>query len=90
LSTAARRDRTYSASSHGCGTSTTVLSSWAVRGEAVSTASGSFQKGSDVVKVVALGARAVMIGRAYLWVWPPTARQARTLGAANARSPRSR
>jgi len=24
-----------------------------------------------VVKALALGARAVMIGRAYLWGWPP-------------------
>jgi isopentenyl diphosphate isomerase/L-lactate dehydrogenase-like FMN-dependent dehydrogenase len=25
-----------------------------------------------VLKALALGARAVMIGRAYLWGWPPT------------------
>jgi L-lactate dehydrogenase (cytochrome)/glycolate oxidase len=28
---------------------------------------GGIRRGSDVVKAVALGARAVMIGRAYLW-----------------------
>ena len=28
---------------------------------------GGVRRGSDVVKAVALGARAVMIGRAYLW-----------------------
>ena len=28
---------------------------------------GGMRRGSDVVKAVALGARAVMIGRAYLW-----------------------
>ncbi|ETZ98361.1 FMN-dependent dehydrogenase family protein [Mycobacterium kansasii 662] len=37
---------------------------------------GGIRRGSDVVKAVALGARAVMIGRAYLWGWPPTARPA--------------
>ena len=28
---------------------------------------GGIRRGSDVVKAIALGARAVMIGRAYLW-----------------------
>ena len=37
---------------------------------------GGIRRGSDVVKALALGARAVMIGRAYLWGWPPTARPA--------------
>lgn len=34
---------------------------------------GGIRRGSDVVKSLALGARAVMIGRAYLWGWPPRA-----------------
>jgi FMN-dependent dehydrogenase len=37
---------------------------------------GGIRRGSDVVKALALGARAVMIGRAYLWALPPMARQA--------------
>jgi isopentenyl diphosphate isomerase/L-lactate dehydrogenase-like FMN-dependent dehydrogenase len=35
---------------------------------------GGVRRGSDVVKAVGLGARAVMIGHAYLGAWPPTAR----------------
>jgi len=34
------------------------------------------RRGSDVVKALALGAQATMIGRAYLWGRPPTARRA--------------
>ena len=37
---------------------------------------GGIRRGSDVVKALALGARAVMIGRAYCGGWPPTARPA--------------
>jgi len=34
---------------------------------------GGIRRGSDVVKALALGARAVLIGRAYLWAWRPPA-----------------
>lgn len=37
---------------------------------------GGVRRGSDVVKAIALGARAVLIGRAYLWVSRPTGRPA--------------
>jgi isopentenyl diphosphate isomerase/L-lactate dehydrogenase-like FMN-dependent dehydrogenase len=37
---------------------------------------GGIRRGGDVAKALALGARAVMIGRAYLWAWRPTARPA--------------
>jgi heme/flavin dehydrogenase (mycofactocin system) len=39
----------------------------AVSGQAEVLLDGGIRRGSDVVKAVALGARAVMIGRAYLW-----------------------
>ncbi|HYZ53156.1 MAG TPA: pre-mycofactocin synthase MftD [Streptosporangiaceae bacterium] len=39
----------------------------AVGGQAEILLDGGIRRGSDVVKAVALGARAVMIGRAYLW-----------------------
>lgn len=39
----------------------------AVGGEVEILLDGGIRRGSDVVKAVALGARAVMIGRAYLW-----------------------
>lgn len=39
----------------------------AVGGEVEVLLDGGIRRGSDVVKAVALGARAVMIGRAYLW-----------------------
>jgi len=39
----------------------------AVGGEIEVLLDGGIRRGSDVVKAVALGARAVMIGRAYLW-----------------------
>jgi isopentenyl diphosphate isomerase/L-lactate dehydrogenase-like FMN-dependent dehydrogenase len=35
---------------------------------------GGIRRGSDVIKALSLGARAVLIGRAYLWGWPPTGR----------------
>jgi isopentenyl diphosphate isomerase/L-lactate dehydrogenase-like FMN-dependent dehydrogenase len=38
-----------------------------VGGEIEVVMDGGIRRGSDVVKAVALGARAVMIGRAYLW-----------------------
>ncbi len=39
----------------------------AVNGEAEILLDGGIRRGSDVVKALALGARAVLIGRAYLW-----------------------
>ncbi len=39
----------------------------AVGGQVEVLLDGGIRRGSDVVKAVALGARAVMIGRAYLW-----------------------
>lgn len=39
----------------------------AVGGEIEVLLDGGIRRGSDVVKALALGARAVMIGRAYLW-----------------------
>jgi isopentenyl diphosphate isomerase/L-lactate dehydrogenase-like FMN-dependent dehydrogenase len=39
----------------------------AVGGQVEVLLDGGVRRGSDVVKAVALGARAVMIGRAYLW-----------------------
>jgi isopentenyl diphosphate isomerase/L-lactate dehydrogenase-like FMN-dependent dehydrogenase len=39
----------------------------AVNGQAEVLLDGGIRRGSDVVKAVALGARAVLIGRAYLW-----------------------
>jgi len=39
----------------------------AVGGEIEVLLDGGVRRGSDVVKAVALGARAVMVGRAYLW-----------------------
>jgi L-lactate dehydrogenase (cytochrome) len=39
----------------------------AVGGDIEVLMDGGIRRGSDVVKAVALGARAVMIGRAYLW-----------------------
>ena len=39
----------------------------AVGGQAEVLLDGGIRRGGDVVKAVALGARAVMIGRAYLW-----------------------
>ena len=46
----------------------------AVGGQVEVLLDGGIRRGGDVVKAVALGARAVMIGRAYLWGWPPTVR----------------
>jgi pre-mycofactocin synthase len=46
----------------------------AVGGQVEVLLDGGIRRGGDVVKAVALGANAVMIGRAYLWGWPPTAR----------------
>jgi L-lactate dehydrogenase (cytochrome) len=39
----------------------------AVGGQIEILLDGGIRRGSDVVKAIALGARAVMIGRAYLW-----------------------
>src|SRR4029077_12004907 len=39
----------------------------AVGGQVEVLLDGGIRRGSDVVKALALGARAVMIGRAYLW-----------------------
>jgi L-lactate dehydrogenase (cytochrome)/glycolate oxidase len=39
----------------------------AVGGEVEIVLDGGIRRGSDVVKALALGARAVMLGRAYLW-----------------------
>ena len=39
----------------------------AVGGDVEVVMDGGIRRGSDVVKAIALGARAVMIGRAYLW-----------------------
>jgi L-lactate dehydrogenase (cytochrome) len=39
----------------------------AVAGQAEILLDGGIRRGSDVVKALALGARAVMVGRAYLW-----------------------
>jgi isopentenyl diphosphate isomerase/L-lactate dehydrogenase-like FMN-dependent dehydrogenase len=39
----------------------------AVGGEVEILLDGGIRRGSDVVKALALGARAVLIGRAYLW-----------------------
>ena len=41
--------------------------------------SWSGRRGSDVVKSLALGAKAVMLGRAYLWASPPVGRPARRM-----------
>ena len=48
----------------------------AVAGRAEIFVDGGIRRGSDVLKALALGARAVLIGRPYLWRSPPPASQA--------------
>jgi isopentenyl diphosphate isomerase/L-lactate dehydrogenase-like FMN-dependent dehydrogenase len=39
----------------------------AVDGQAEVLVDGGFQRGADIIKALSLGARAVLVGRAYLW-----------------------
>ena len=47
----------------------------AVAGKVPVLIDGGFRRGTDVLKALALGARAVLIGRPVMWDWPPMRRR---------------